>query len=102
MKDHIKFLIADMLSMASDEFGNHGCNDYKLPKSWTQEQKEEFLKPMWLEQTGEDLKQDPEYLEHLTKCCNDSMIMEHLAYLMRESTKEDFSDMEIINDKVRG
>lgn len=39
-------LAANLLELASDEFSNHGCNDFRLPDSWTQEECDEFMKSM--------------------------------------------------------
>ena len=50
-------LMAQMLSLASDEFSNHGCND--LPsstfKGWTKAEKEELCKSM------QEINGDDEY-----------------------------------------
>ena len=36
-------LAAELLRMASSEFSNHGCNDFDLPATWTDEYKRQFL-----------------------------------------------------------
>ena len=39
-------LAASMLKMASDEFGDHICNDFELPDSWTQQECDDFILAM--------------------------------------------------------
>ena len=31
-------LAAQLLGLASDEFSNHGCNDFEKPDDWTQDE----------------------------------------------------------------
>ena len=35
-------LAGELLALASEEFGSHCCNDWKWPKDWTPEDREEF------------------------------------------------------------
>lgn len=37
-------LVAELLELASDQFSNHGCNDFDLPKSWSREEIAELLR----------------------------------------------------------
>ena len=39
-------LAATLLEIASLEFANHGCNDFDLPDSWTQEECDDFTLAM--------------------------------------------------------
>jgi hypothetical protein len=45
MNQKEKNLIANLLEMASNEFSNHGCNDYRL-KGWTKEECRELDRKM--------------------------------------------------------
>jgi hypothetical protein len=70
-----KELAAKMLDLASDEFGNHTCND--LPnsvwKGWTKEERQKFVKAFhkW---NGDPEEYDPNFL-HMS----DSSVMSFLA-----------------------
>jgi hypothetical protein len=39
-------LAGDLLEKASEEFSNHGCNDWKFPGDWSLEEKRELVKAM--------------------------------------------------------
>jgi hypothetical protein len=54
-------LAADLLEEASDEFSNHGCNDWDFPSDWTKEEQQEFVKAM-NEDNGTPEEYDPEHL----------------------------------------
>lgn len=43
IKKH-KLLAAELLKLAADEFGNHGCNDFDLPSGWSRKEKISFIK----------------------------------------------------------
>jgi hypothetical protein len=34
-KEKLRKLAGELLSLAADEFGNHGCNDFDRPKGFT-------------------------------------------------------------------
>lgn len=40
-------LAADFLEKASDEFSNHGCNDWEFPENWTTKEKVDFVRDMY-------------------------------------------------------
>jgi hypothetical protein len=39
-------LAGDMLEMASEKFGNHGCNDWDFPDDWTAEDRQGLASAM--------------------------------------------------------
>jgi len=58
-----KQLAAKLLNMASDEFGNHGCNDVadSIYEDWTLEERQQFVKD-YCEYNGDPSEYDPEFL----------------------------------------
>lgn len=44
LQPHERFLMAVVLEMASNVFGEHGCNDFDLSKYMTSEQGKEFMR----------------------------------------------------------
>jgi hypothetical protein len=52
-------LASDLLGEASDEFSNHGCNDWKWPKDWSRNDRKEFMDRFVEEYDKEDLKYGP-------------------------------------------
>lgn len=46
MNDKEKSLAANLLNIASDEFGNHGCNDVseQVFKDWSLNERQKFVK----------------------------------------------------------
>jgi len=76
-----KMLASKMLDAASDEFGNHGCNDVKesLYDGWTIEERRAFVKE-YREWNGDPQEYDENFL-HLP----DYAIMSFLAYKLKNS-----------------
>lgn len=66
-------LAATLLRMASDSFSNHGCNDFELPKEWTQQQCDDFNLAM---QTWNG---DPENHYPGSRITSDWFVMDYLA-----------------------
>lgn len=64
MKIKNKWLLiaADFLEQASDEFSNHGCNDWDFPDDWTEKEKQEFVKKMY-EDNGDPENYNPNHLD---------------------------------------
>jgi hypothetical protein len=54
-------LCGQLLRQASEEFSNHGCNDWNFPPDWTLEERQEFVKAMH-EDNGSPEEYDPEHL----------------------------------------
>lgn len=75
-------LAASLLELASDRFGNFGCNDFDLPESWTQQECDEFLLAM-LTWNG-----DPKDHEPGDRMTMDWLVMSYLASKLKaESVK---------------
>ena len=77
MKPQWLRLAADMLEMASEEFGTHGCNDWSFPDSWTPADKEDFVKAMH-ENNRSPEEFDPKHLD-----VPDWWVMTFLANVIR-------------------
>ena len=54
-------LIATFLRPASDEFANHGCNDWEFPAGWTTEEKIDFCRA-YHHYNGDPENFDPNHL----------------------------------------
>lgn len=54
-------LAGKLLEKASEEFSNHGCNDWKFPVDWTVEERREIVKKMY-EENGDPENYDPKHL----------------------------------------
>jgi uncharacterized protein YutD len=78
MNKHLSNLTAEMLEMASEEFSNHGCNDYVLEN--TQENRE-FYEKMMKHSCGEVVTVDPSKEKIYAQ---DQMIMSYLSNLLKE------------------
>jgi len=66
-------LAAALLEMASDKFSNHGCNDYTLPESWTQQECDDFLL------AARTWNGDPEIHRRGDRMTMDWFVMDYLA-----------------------
>jgi hypothetical protein len=76
-------LAANLLEIASDQFSNHGCNDYELPGDWTPEERMELAKAYCVYNKEEA---DQETLEFLAGGgLGDDALMGFLADEMRRS-----------------
>jgi len=83
--DKEKELLAKLVDLASDEFGNHGCNDVddSFFDGWSIEERQSFVKEchIW---NGDPEEYDPDFL-HLP----DFAIMSFLAdKLLRRTTAD--------------
>lgn len=74
-------LAATLLEMASDKFSNHGCNDFDLPDSWTQDECDEFTLAM---QTWNG---DPENHEPGRRMTMDWFVMSYLAAMLKKASE---------------
>lgn len=76
-------LAAEMLQLARQYFGNHGCNDVsdKVWEGWSIEQRRQFVKE-YHQYNGDPEEYDPNFL-HLP----DYAIMGFLAYKLKDDTK---------------
>ena len=74
-------LAGELLELASDQFSNHGCNDFELPSDWTEEEKLEFTTAMkkWNNCGGDLTEEDKEEAVQATKCTQDWFVMGFLA-----------------------
>lgn len=55
-------LAGELLELASDEFANHGCNDWEFPTHWTLKEKQELVKAMH-DANGTPEEYDPKRLQ---------------------------------------
>lgn len=69
-------LAANLLRLASDDFCNHGCNDFDLPSSWSLKEKQDFVFA-YHEWNGDPEEYDPGFLQ-----LPDFAVMTYLAYLL--------------------
>jgi hypothetical protein len=69
-------LAGDLLEKASEEFANHGCNDWKFPDNWSLEEKRELVKAIDEEFGIGDY--DPNQLDMPDYC-----VMSFLGYYLR-------------------
>lgn len=74
MTENEKKLTAQMLILATHEFSNHGCNDFKIPTYFSKEEWIEFVKEYHY-YNGDSEAFDPNHLN-----LGDSAIMGFLAY----------------------
>lgn len=60
-------LAADLLELASDEFGNHGCNDWDPPADWDDCDRDAFALRAWVAngrpKDEEPTKDDPQHVQ---------------------------------------
>lgn len=78
-----KELASAMLEMASDVFGNHGCNalDEDVWDGWTDKQRQKFVKE-YHEYNGDPEEYDPDFLN-----LPDFAVMDLLAYKLLNDGK---------------
>lgn len=76
MKKFEKELAAKLLEMASDEFANHGCNDYGLENT-DENWKMVCAMHKWNGEDPEDLQDRPKKNELIWTC--DFLVMSYLA-----------------------
>ncbi len=83
MTDKEKILASKMLKLASNEFGNHSCNDVKdsLYDEWTTEERKQFVKE-YHEWNGDPEEYNENFL-HLP----DFAIMNFLADKLAKKSK---------------
>lgn len=74
-------LAADMLELASDQFANHGCNDWSFPSNWTKKEMEEFCEVYHL------FNGDPEEHSDDNLYLPDYAVMSFLAFILRNGAK---------------
>jgi len=75
-------LASILLGMAADKFANHGCNDFELPETWTQEECDAFTLAMstW--------NGDPEEHEPGSRITQDWYAMNYLAAMLRKCSEQ--------------
>lgn len=77
-------LAGDLLDRASEEFANHGCNDWVYPpEHWTLDERREFAKAVH-EATDSADNYDPNYLVF-----PDWWVMDFLARKIKEEASKD-------------
>lgn len=74
-------LAAALLEVASYKFSNHGCNDFRLPESWTQAECDEFTLAM------DTWSGDPDNNEPGSRMTMDYFAMSYLAAKLKEAAK---------------
>ena len=88
-------MAATLLEEASNEFSNHGCNDWSVPAT---PENIDFARKAWKHQTGEDA--DPQ-IGNGKVLMNDSVAMSYCAHLLEEVAGESNvieNDREILTD----
>ncbi len=81
-----KELLSEFLSLAAEEFSNHGCNDVdeSFYKEWTEEEIEEFNFKLNMENGIEDIRDD-QYVEDAYLF--DWWVMGYFRDLLKEEAK---------------
>ena len=74
-------LAAQLLGLASDEFSNHGCNDFEKPDDWTQDEWDALSLEMY-ERNGDPENHTPGWTGGY-----DWQLMSHFAALLAEQGK---------------
>ena len=72
---------AEMLELASDEFSNHGCNDWDFPDDWTIDERRELVRAIY-QDNGDPQNFDPDRL-----CAMDYQVMRFLARRLKSQAK---------------
>ncbi len=71
-------LASSLLSVAADEFGNHGCNDWSFPADWAREDQIAFVRE-YHEWNG-----DPEEFRESHLHLPDYAVMAFLAHKLKK------------------
>jgi hypothetical protein len=79
MNQKEKKVAAELLRTASEQFSNHGCNDWNYPKDWTEDEKLQFVRE-YHEWNGDPEDFDPEFL-----FLQDWAVMSFLAHKLENS-----------------
>lgn len=85
-KKHPEYkILARLLEMASDEFSNHGCNDFEIPNT---PENNELVKQAYLWSSGEieEFEEDEEDKDTITTY--DWILMSYFAHLFEEMAKD--------------
>lgn len=82
LSKHELELAATFLRMAADEFSCHGCNDFRLPDSWTQQECDDFTLSM------QAWNGDPENHEPGQRVIMDWFAMAYLAKKIEQQNQE--------------
>ena len=84
-------LAAELLDMASDVFGNHGCNDFKMSGRFTDEERAAIADLMNCQNLGKDYKSthasdddDVRTAEQIKDYACDFALMDAMAYMLRK------------------
>lgn len=84
-------LAAELLSMASDKFGNHTCNDFKMTGRFTKEELVVLADMMNRSNLGPDYKtkyapdhDDVDTAERIKDYACDFALMDTMAFMLRE------------------
>lgn len=75
-------LAARLLQSASNQFANHGCNDWSFPENWSDHEKKDFMKH-YLEYHHINEEPDPDRMP-----LPDCSVMEFLAHRMIDGAHE--------------
>lgn len=83
-------LLAELLELASDTFGNHGCNDFDLEKSVPSLEDRRKLMKAFNDHNGspEDFEHDEENGDQYLMF-RDDLLMGYLAHRVREQIEPD-------------
>lgn len=73
-----KYLASELLERASEEFANHGCNDFDFPDDWTEQEKADLI------QRYHRWNGDPENFSPKHLFLPDYAIMRFLAIELRD------------------
>jgi len=76
LQPHERFLMAVVLKMAANEFGNHGCNDFNLSRYMSPEQGREFMR-QYHKWNGDPEEWNPEEYDGQ---CMDYAVMGFMAH----------------------
>ena len=84
-------LAAELLELASDTFGNHGCNDFKMTGRFTDEERIALADLMNRQNLGPDYKtkyapdhDDVDTAERIKYYTQDFALMDAMAFMLRE------------------
>lgn len=80
-------LAAKLLDMASDEFSNHGCNDFELPNTPENYALVESMELWNVSESGEEPNEVNVSEDGQTIYTMDWYIMSYLAHCLREAGK---------------
>ena len=81
-------LLAELLELASDTFGNHGCNDFDLEKSVPLLEDRKGLSKAYHEYNGDPEEFIEEEKFGVFRFFNDAALMGYLAHRIKEQLEQ--------------